>query len=108
MKLNLLDQLECEAVRTRGHGKTSRQRRLEPDSKSMPLLRLAGLVATMPSGIALVINKDELELSPPEARDSSSSRCSTAWSGLDKAVQEGRAALAGTTNDYLLTTNWKL
>ena len=62
-----LDQLEREAVRTR--------RALErvpkgkddwvPHSKSMPLLRLAGLVASMPSWIALIIKQDELELSPP-------------------------------------------
>src|SRR5258706_15694227 len=31
----------------------------------MPLLRLAGLVASMPSWIALIINQDELELGPP-------------------------------------------
>jgi len=31
----------------------------------MPLLRLAGRVASMPSWIALIIKHDELKLSPP-------------------------------------------
>jgi len=106
-----LDQLEREAVRTR--------RALEkvpggkddwtPHPKSMPLLRLAGLVAAMPGWIALVINKDELELSPPAGQGQFQPPTFDGLAGaLEKAVQEGRAALAGTTDDFLLTTSWKL
>lgn len=62
-----LDQLDREAPRTRralervpqGHDDW------KPHAKSMPLLRLAGLVASMPSWISLIINKDELDLNPP-------------------------------------------
>jgi len=113
MKLTqlLTDQLEREAVRTRRaleklpRGKDD----WKPHPKSMPLLRLAGLVATMPSWIALVINKDELELSPPPGQGQFQQPTLDGLIGaLDKAVQDGRAALAGTTDDYLLTTNWKL
>ena len=113
MKLTqlFLDQLEREAVRTRRalenvpRGKDD----WKPHPKSMPLLRLAGLVASMPSWIALVINKDELELSPPAGQGQFQPPAIDGLVGaLDKAVQEGRAALAGTTDDYLLTTSWKL
>lgn len=113
MKLTqlLTDQLEREAVRTRrALEKLPRgQDDWKPHPKSMPLLRLAGLVATMPSWIALVINKDELELSPPPGQGQFQQPTLDGLIGaLDKAVQDGRAALAGTTDDYLLTTNWKL
>jgi len=113
MKLTqlLLDQLEREALRTRRalenvpRGKDD----WKPHPKSMALLRLAGLVATMPSWIALVINKDELELSPPPGQGQFQQPTIDGLVGaLDKAVQDGRAALAGTTDDYLLTTSWKL
>ena len=113
MKLTqlLTDQLEREAVRTRRaleklpRGKDD----WKPHPKSMPLLRLAGLVATMPSWMALVINKDELELSPPPGQGQFQQPTFDGLLGvLDKAVQDGRTALAGTTDDYLLTTSWKL
>ena len=105
------DQLDREAVRTR--------RALEsvptgkddwaPHPKSMPLLRLAGLVASMPSWIALIINQDELELSPPAGQGQyQQPTVDGLVVTLDKAVTDGRAALEGTTDNYLLTTNWKL
>ena len=70
MKLTelFLAELDREAARTR--------RALEqvplgrddwkPHSKSMPLGRLAGLVASMPSWITLIIEQDELDLNPPQ------------------------------------------
>jgi hypothetical protein len=71
-----LAELEREAPRTR--------RALEqvpvgrddwkPHPKSMPLARLAGLVATMPSWIGLIIEQDELNLTPPPGRAPTSSR----------------------------------
>ena len=113
MKLTqlFLDQLEREAVRTR--------RALEsvpkgkdywaPHPKSMPLLRLAGLVASMPSWIALIINQDQLELSPPAGGEQYKQPAVDGLVGtLEKAVQDGRTALARTTDEYLVTTNWKL
>jgi uncharacterized damage-inducible protein DinB len=113
MKLTqlLLDQLEREALRTRRALKNVPRGKddWKPHPKSMPLLRLAGLVATMPSWIALVINKNELELSPPPGQGQFQQPAIDGLVGaLDKAVQDGRAALAGTTDDYLLTTSWKL
>ena len=113
MKLTqlFLDQLEREAARTRGalenvpRGKDD----WAPHPKSMPLLRLAGLVAAMPSWIALIINQNELELRPAAGQGQFQQPAADGLvAALDKAVQEGRAALAGTTDEYLLTTNWKL
>jgi uncharacterized damage-inducible protein DinB len=113
MKLTqlLLDQLDREGVRTRRalenvpRGKDD----WTPHAKSMPLLKLAGLVAAMPSWIALIINQDQLEISPPAGQNQYQQPTADALVGtLDKSVKDGRAALEGTTDDYLLTTNWKL
>src|SRR5215831_19290339 len=69
MKLTqlFLEELDREAPRTR--------RALEqvplgrddwkPHDKSMPLGRLAGLVASMPSWIPMIVDQDELDLTPP-------------------------------------------
>jgi uncharacterized damage-inducible protein DinB len=106
-----LDQLEREAVRTRRALESVPKGKDDwtPHSKSMPLLRLAGLVASMPSWIALIIKQDELELNPPAGQGQyQQPTVDGLVATLEKAVQEGRAALAGTTEDYLLTTNWKL
>jgi uncharacterized damage-inducible protein DinB len=63
----------------------------------------------MPSWIALIINQDELELSPPAGQGQyQQTTVEGLVATLDKAVQDGRGALAGTTDEYLLTTNWKL
>jgi hypothetical protein len=71
-----LDQPEREALRTRRALESVPKGKNDwtPHSKSMPLLRLPGLVASMPSWIALIIKQDELELSPRRVRDSISSR----------------------------------
>jgi len=106
-----LDQLNREAPRTRhaleqvpqGHDDW------KPHAKSMPLLRLAGLVASMPSWVSLVINKDELELNPaPGQGQYQQPSAGSLVQALDKAVSDGRAALSGTTDNFLLTTNWRL
>ena len=106
-----LDQLEREAPRT--HHALERvptgKDDWTPHAKSMPLLRLAGLVASMPSWIALIINQDELELSPPAGQGQyQQPTVEGLVAALDKAVEDGRAALKATTDEYLLTTNWKL
>ena len=106
-----LDQLEREAVRTRRALESVPKGKDDwtPHSKSMPLLRLAGLVASMPSWIALIIKQDELELSPPAGQGQyQQPTVDGLVATLEKGVQDGRAALAGTTDGYLLTTNWKL
>ena len=113
MKLTqlFLDQLDREAPRTRRtlENVPTGKDDWKPHPKSMPLLRLAGLVASMPSWISLVIDKDELDLNPPAGKGQyQQPTIEGLVPALDKAVKDGRASLSGTTDDFLLTTNWKL
>jgi len=105
------DQLEREVARTRGALKNIPEGKDDwtPHPKSMPLLRLAGLVASMPSWFALIINQDELELSPPSGQGQyKQPGVADLLTSLDTALKDGRSALDRTTDEYLLTTNWKL
>src|SRR6516164_1511310 len=63
----LLAELEREGPRTRRALEQVPIGRDEwtPHPKSMPLGRLAGLVASMPSWVTLILTKDELDLTPP-------------------------------------------
>jgi uncharacterized damage-inducible protein DinB len=80
-----------------------------PHPKSMPLARLAGLVATMPSWIALVIDQDELDLTPPPgASQYQQPATDKLVEAHDASVASGRASLAKTTDEFLLTTSWRL
>ena len=106
-----LDQLEREAPRTRRalesvpKGKDD----WKPHPRSMPLMRLAGLTASMPSWIALIVGKDELDLNPPAGKGTYQQPAADSLvQTLDKAVSDGRAALSGTTDAFLLNTSWKL
>ena len=112
MKLTelFLAELEREAPRTR--------RALEqvplgrddwkPHAKSMPLGRLAGLVASMPSWVTLIIGQNELELSPPGGGQYQPPPTDQLVAVHDTHVAKGRESLAGTTDEFLLTTEWRL
>lgn len=82
----------------------------KPHPKSMPLMRLAGLVATMPSWVTLVIKQNELELNPPGGPQKQPSFHTGAdlVKGLDTQVASARESLKSTNDDFLLTTKWKL
>jgi uncharacterized damage-inducible protein DinB len=113
MKLTqmFLDQLDREAARTRNVVENVPKGKDDwtPHPKSMPLLRLAGLVATMPSWISLIIDKDELDLNPPEGKGQYQQPSAEGLvQRLDKAVSEGRASLTATTDDKLLNTSWRI
>jgi len=107
-----LTQLDAEAKRT-----TRALERVppgrddwKPHEKSMPLGRLAMLVARMPSWISLVVDKSELDLNPPGGSNVDQRPLRTAAElikALDEGVSGARAALAGTTDDHLLTP-WRL
>lgn len=113
MKLTqqFLDELEREADRTRRavqavpHGKDG----WTPHPKSMPLGRLAGLVATMPGWVSLIVDQDELDLTPPpgagQYHQPSTDRLVAA---VDESVSKARASLQKTNDDYLLGTNWRI
>lgn len=80
-----------------------------PHPKSMPLGRLAGLVASMPSWISLIIDQDELDLTPPPGSGQYQQPATDKLAEVHEAnVAKGRAALSNTNDDYLLSTNWRL
>lgn len=113
MKLTelFLAELEREAPRTRGALEKVPSGRDDwaPHPKSMPLGRLAGLVAAMPSWISLIIDQDELNLTPPEGQGTFQQPATNTLVAVhDANVQKGRESLTKTTDEYLMTTNWKL
>jgi len=81
----------------------------KPHPKSMPLGRLAGLVASMPSWIPLIIEQDELDLTPAEGsgqyHQPSTDQLVPAHDAL---VEAARASLSKTSDEHLLTTSWRL
>jgi uncharacterized damage-inducible protein DinB len=81
----------------------------KPHPKSMPLGRLAGLVASMASWIPLVIDQDELDLTPAAGsgqyqQPSTDQLVAT----LDQQVVKARESLSKTTDAFLMTTRWRL
>jgi uncharacterized damage-inducible protein DinB len=81
----------------------------KPHPKSMPLARLAGLVASMPSWVSLIIEKDELDLTPPPGQGQFQPPSIEMLVGThDKLVAQGLESLAKTKDDFLYTTNWRL
>ena len=106
-----LAELEREAPRTRGalsHVPTDRDD-WAPHPKSMPLGRLAGLVATMPSWINLIIGQDELNLTPPEGQGTFQQPATSTLVAIhDGHVEKAREVLSRTTDEFLTTTKWRL
>jgi uncharacterized damage-inducible protein DinB len=82
----------------------------KPHDKSMPLGRLAQLVATMPSWVTMMVNQDELDIQPPGGSKFQPQALRTS-AELVQAVEEttraAREALAATTDEHLLTP-WRL
>lgn len=111
LKDQFIAELEREAPRTR--------RALEqvprgkddwvPHPKSMPLGRLAGLVASMASWVSLIIDQDELDLTPPPGKGGyQPPKTEELVKVHDAHIVKARASLEKTTDTYLLTTNWRL
>jgi uncharacterized damage-inducible protein DinB len=113
MKLTelFLAELEREAPRTRGALQQVPSGRDDwaPHPKSMPLGRLAGLVATMPSWVGLIVNQEELNLTPPEGQGTyQQPPTDTLVAVHDGHVAKAREVLLRTSDEFLMTTNWKL
>ena len=113
MKLTelFLAELEREAPRTRRTLELVPQGRddWKPHDKSMPLARLAGLVASMPSWVTLVIDQDELDLTPPPGQGQwQQPSVATLGELHDGHVAKARESLLKTSDDYLMSTNWRL
>ena len=112
MKLTqlFLDELLREAPRTRRAVERVPSGRddWKPHSKSMPLGRLAGLVASMPSWVTLIIQQDELDLTPPGGGQYQQLSTDQLAVTLDQHVAKARESLLTTNDQFLLTTNWRL
>lgn len=79
-----------------------------PHEKSMPLGYLAALVATMPGWLEAIIKNDEIDFRAPHSYrtpDFNSNR--ELIEGFEASVKKGRNALAGTTDEHLMT-NWRM
>lgn len=105
-------QLDAEARRTRRALERTPEGRddWKPHDKSMPLGRLAMLVARMPSWLGLIINRDELDLNPPGGSNVDQRPLRTPAElvkALDEGVAEGRKALADATEEHLMKP-WRL
>ena len=65
----------------------------KPHDKSMPLGRLAGMIATMPAWVVLIVKQDELDLTPPGGGEWKLPSQSELVTAHDKSVTDARAAL---------------
>jgi uncharacterized damage-inducible protein DinB len=82
-----------------------------PHEKSMPLGRLAALVAGMPSWLAMMIDKTEFDLNPPGGSSGSFQTNFRTNADLVKTMDDGvaaaRAALQKTSDEHLIKP-WRL
>ena len=82
-----------------------------PHQKSMPLGRLAILIAGMPAWLAMMVDKNEFDLNPPGGSSGSFKTDYSTNAELVKTMEDGvaaaRAALQKTNDDHLMKP-WKL
>jgi uncharacterized damage-inducible protein DinB len=82
----------------------------KPHDKSMIFGYLANMVATMPTWMAMGITKDELDVAPASGSAISHEKLETSEAlvaALDNSAADARAALQGTTDEFLMTP-WAL
>jgi uncharacterized damage-inducible protein DinB len=82
----------------------------KPHEKSMIFGYLAGMVAGIPSWIAMIINQDELDIAPKSGPQQPRPALNTSAEyiqALEKASEGARAALRGTNEAHLMTP-WRL
>ena len=82
----------------------------KPHEKSMILGYLANMVATMPSWLAMGVTMNELDVAPASGSAMKQEKLETSAAlvaALDKSAADARAAIAGTTDEFLMTP-WKL
>ena len=105
-------QLEAEVRRTRRalERVPEGQNDWKPHDKSMPLGRLAVLVARVPSWLPLIIDRDELDIRPASgsAVDNTPLRTrNELLHALEEGFTQARSALEGTSDAHLLEP-WRL
>ncbi|HEX5874178.1 MAG TPA: DinB family protein [Pyrinomonadaceae bacterium] len=82
----------------------------KPHERSMIFGYLADMVATIPTWIAMEVNRDELDIAPAEGQGLKQAPKETSGEllkALDAAAEEARSALEKTSDEHLMT-NWKL
>ena len=82
----------------------------KPHEKSMTLGPLAHMVATIPSWLAMGVTKNELDVAPVGGSTMRHEKLETSAAlvnALDRTAADARAALQGTTDEFLMTP-WKL
>jgi uncharacterized damage-inducible protein DinB len=112
LKRFFLEQLEREAVSSRKaiERTPEGQNSWKPHERSMELGYLASLVATMLGWVALMIERDELDLDDPSGasfRTKSVETREELLRLLDEGLQKSRKALEETTEEHLMTP-WQL
>jgi uncharacterized damage-inducible protein DinB len=115
MKLTdlFLSELEREAPLTRRALERVPEGRNDwkPHEKSMPLGRLAALVAGMPAWITMMIDKEEFDLNPPGGSSGSFKMDFRTNKDLVKMMEDGvagaRTALQKTNDEHLMKP-WRL
>jgi len=115
MKLTdlFLSELEREAPLTRRALERVPEGRNDwkPHEKSMPLGRLAALVAGMPAWITMMIDKEEFDLNPPGGSSGSFKMDFRTNNDLVKMMDDGvagaRTALQKTNDEHLMKP-WRL
>src|SRR5215813_9059011 len=112
MTTHFLSELDREVARSRRALEEVPEGKYQwkPHDKSMLFGYLADLVATMPSWMAMAIERDELDIAPKDGstmRQPPNETSSALVAALDKAAAGAKAALEKTTDEYLMTP-WKL
>ncbi len=82
----------------------------QPHPKSMPLGRLATLVANMPGWIAMMIEQDQLDFAPPGGQTQRPPLAENGEQLLEQlrlAADKAEKALQSTSDNHL-ATNWRL
>jgi uncharacterized damage-inducible protein DinB len=104
-------ELKREAPRTRGalQQVPSGRDDWKPHAKSMPLGRLAGLVASMPSWVSLIVDQEELNLTPPAGQGQyQQPSIDMLVATHDTLVAQALDSLAKKNDEFLYTTKWRL
>jgi|SRR5215471_1913544 len=82
----------------------------KPHDKSMIFGYLSDMIATMPSWLAMQIQRDELDIAPKDGstmRQPPKENSAALIEALEKSAADARSALEGTTDDHLMTS-WRL
>jgi uncharacterized damage-inducible protein DinB len=83
----------------------------KPHERSMPLGRLATIVATTPGWIEMVMNMDEVDINPPGGPKFAPQPWKTRQDllqQLEASLQKGKEILRKTTDDHLFNTRWRM